>query len=385
MTVWLIIIKSPNDKVDKAFKYAVKHYFQTLEELDIILRTLSDKNIAEKQSYTAPAVENREAVPPPPVSAPRPARAAYAENTDFRQNTNPVRPEYQRPAFQQPGFQQNSFQPPTVKPLKKKLSPGLLVGMILMIIILAAMLTNPSEEMHRAAVKERFISDVYQPNDGLVRASAEDMGDSALEMPETMPVDQMLPALVYRKNFVLFSLTELRMDNEKKIIGTGFLGQVWVDEPESSSYQGSFHEGDIQQSGYVDEGLTDESLARQKEMKRAIIVAVMDKSVEIESASEQMVYKFVFHNRSNRNVKSFNGHVVIRDKSNNQIGTFPLTYDRPLGIGERAIFHVNSAYNPDDDQDIILKNTDLDELVMDWEPEAIEFNDGTQISLSTMN
>nr|WKN36434.1 hypothetical protein K4G66_29155 [Tunicatimonas sp. TK19036] len=380
----VIVVKSPTSKVDKVLKYSIKHYFQTEDELDAILRTLSDKNMTKPQDIHPPEPRKEEEtsfVPKPKLPESKNFNPLTSSPANF--NFESYQPSTSTPTSFSP---QNSFSPtPSMAPPKKEVKlDGKVVGLVAFILLLvAAFITNPELGAHRKAVQDKLVNELVQAPSAELVSLTETKETAQVENSQLSGVDLIknsVPTMVHRKNFLFFSLTELQLGGQQKIIGAGVFSNVWLLEPESGSYQAYLQEPSDNGASQMN---SEERLALESEMKRAIIVAVMEKFME-NPDDEQLTYKFVLHNRSNRNIKSFHGLVRFFDDANNEIKAVPLEYDRPLGIGERAIFHVTSDYDSNSEADTQLKNITLDKLTMDWEPSEILFNDGTNLSLVSL-
>ena len=100
-------------------------------------------------------------------------------------------------------------------------------------IVILAVATNPNVTDHREAVKELALSNA---NSEAIRSltkttSANNKWESAgaaigYSLGSGI-VDNMLSSIVRRRNFLIFSLTEIRVDEDSKIVGIGVLGNIW--------------------------------------------------------------------------------------------------------------------------------------------------------------
>lgn len=378
----IVVVKSPNSKVDKVLKYAVRHYFQTEEELSVILRSFSAEAPVPKPVY-----ETKKTQKPVPeqVYQPKQEPVAVGGNfgSEFRSHVSkpPVVSQAQQYTNGSKPHIPNQFTQPLPKspsPAVKKLSAkeiGLKAGLALLIVLLlVAFVTNPDEEKHRRAVQENALTALQQtyPNIALVsQTSADGASESSADG------EAAILGMVHSSDFLFFSLTELRLPEYEKIIGMGIFGKVLLKDLTDGNYpsQATASTETVQSAATVNSPVTE---ANQQEMKRAVIVAVMEKFFADPGVKDELTYKFVFHNRSNRNVKSFSGEVVFSDNSGEVIEVLPLTYDRPLGIGERAIYHITQDYQNSSET---VARTDLSEMTIDWEPQQLTYNDGTSLSM----
>lgn len=92
---------------------------------------------------------------------------------------------------------------------------------VIVIIILAIMLfSNPSEEAHRQAVIKFGMKDI-----GLSNEKGQFFNNFENILTYYGAVGAA-PMVVFRKNYILFSITELKYNGEKKDIGIGIFGTV---------------------------------------------------------------------------------------------------------------------------------------------------------------
>ena len=88
---------------------------------------------------------------------------------------------------------------------------------IFLLIALVAILTNPSQEKHRNAVRDRF--DNYIQNHS----------ESSLTLIQGNPViDQLILRSVNSTNYIFFSTTNVVWDNDTHIIGFSIFGKVFI-------------------------------------------------------------------------------------------------------------------------------------------------------------
>ncbi|MCL7988260.1 DUF4359 domain-containing protein [Sphingobacterium sp. lm-10] len=96
-----------------------------------------------------------------------------------------------------------------------------LVGIV---VLVAAFLTNPSEEKYeevlRAKAKELLTSQLDYEHEDAMQLGMMLFGDRV--------IDEFLANNVYIKNYYLFSLVEIRWQAEAQVVGGGALGQVWL-------------------------------------------------------------------------------------------------------------------------------------------------------------
>lgn len=94
-------------------------------------------------------------------------------------------------------------------------------GRLIILIALATLLiyTNPSEKMHLDFVKEKIHTELNKDESfasGLIRLIEIGIGDER--------TNNLMKDVVKRKNFVLFSLTEIQYKEQSQVIAIGILG-----------------------------------------------------------------------------------------------------------------------------------------------------------------
>ncbi len=102
---------------------------------------------------------------------------------------------------------------------------------VLILIILVAVLTNPDQNRHKEVVKDKLITflqksikkDQTKPND-----EYEEAGQAIRIMLGGMIVEKILDNFLSTDNYVVFSITKITWQGEKKIIGIGALGNVFL-------------------------------------------------------------------------------------------------------------------------------------------------------------
>ena len=93
---------------------------------------------------------------------------------------------------------------------------------ILIAIVVIAAITNPDKAMHREAVKDEVKE--------LVR---DEIGDSDIEsffgkIIVGALLDTFVEQAITVDNYLVFSLSKMRIDNKDKVIGIGLFGHVFV-------------------------------------------------------------------------------------------------------------------------------------------------------------
>ncbi|TRO65487.1 hypothetical protein [Christiangramia sabulilitoris] len=171
-------------------------------------------------------------------------------------------------------------------------------------------------------------------------------------------------------------------DDEKKLIaGWIFKSGLTGESLEGKSYSDILEEA----KNYKKEQEELAARAQKEEEERrsklgaALTVAMYDKGYEEFRYQEYLTYGLAFKNKSDKNIRAFKGSLSIKDLFDTEIKSINLTIDDPIKAGETHKATYTTDYNQFMDSDSRLKNKDLDDLVIVWNPEKIIFDDGTTL------
>ncbi|MBL7047543.1 MAG: zinc-ribbon domain-containing protein [Candidatus Marinimicrobia bacterium] len=121
----------------------------------------------------------------------------------------------------------------TINSKEKSISPKIVVLTILSIVVLAAILSNPSEDAHKSAVAKLLKQSAY----GNVLETASTSGNeyeiagSALGYSLGASfLDKIIDMGVTRTNYILFSTTEFNYQGESRTVGYGVFGRVTISD-----------------------------------------------------------------------------------------------------------------------------------------------------------
>ena len=371
----IFLVKSSTPKIDKALKYAVKHYFQTAEELAIIVNSLvvsytkpeqrtqhvsdislPEKNHQLKSSWREASIQ--------PLNSSLGTAKTQRFNANFIDSAFPERPTQQSPATV--SFSQQYQSTP-----KKKRFKSIIGAIAVLILLLIAYLTNPDVEKHQLVVQ-----------DHVQTLRAQSSGDNSIQKASVVSENESkstVTSVVDRTDFFLFSLTKLRLPTNSKTIGLGMFGNVFLSDEKINSVAYQLADNPLTTlSNHRNTSVSNDEL---NNMKSTVIVAVMEKFFTDPNKKNELTYKFVFHNRSDRDLKLLRGEVVFSNNNGEVLEVLPLIYDRELGTNEKAIYHVTQQVIPTNSRTKKLVETKLSDLVIDWEPAKIQYSDGTSLSM----
>jgi hypothetical protein len=98
-----------------------------------------------------------------------------------------------------------------------------IIGSIFLVLLL--LVTNPSQDKHKLALKDKFISSISKE----IENQEQKTGMEALQLSvATMFIDNMIDKTVTSTSYLLFSTTKIKIDGDEKTIGFGILGHVYL-------------------------------------------------------------------------------------------------------------------------------------------------------------
>lgn len=109
-----------------------------------------------------------------------------------------------------------------------------IIGSIFLVLLL--LVTNPSQDKHKLALKDKFISSITTELD----KQKQKTGMEGLQLSvATMFINNMVDNTVTSNSYLLFSTTKIKIDGVEKTIGFGILGHVYL----SSKIDEALNEG----------------------------------------------------------------------------------------------------------------------------------------------
>jgi hypothetical protein len=102
---------------------------------------------------------------------------------------------------------------------------------ILSLIIIVAVLTNPDQDRHKEIIKNKLLTSLQKSmkqNQTQIKDDWEEAGQALGIILGGVIIDGLLNNLMSTDNYVLFSTTKITWDGERKIIGIGALGNVFL-------------------------------------------------------------------------------------------------------------------------------------------------------------
>lgn len=102
--------------------------------------------------------------------------------------------------------------------------------LVFIIFLIAAILTNPSQDRHREIIKSKIKSHVERTiKEYTTTENPWEKFGQALGMAFVgVIVDKLVDNLITSDNYVLFSLTKVKILGETRVIGIGIFGKVFI-------------------------------------------------------------------------------------------------------------------------------------------------------------
>mgnify|MGYP003605125588 CR=1 FL=1 len=126
-----------------------------------------------------------------------------------------------------------------------------IIILLIAIIVLIAVFTNPNAQTHREAVKVVFNENLQkeQAKNALENNSEfEKAGANLGMMLGSVFIDKMIENIVTSDNYVLFSLTKVSWEGKSKIIGYGLFGNVFISDEANKALKNDSNEEALIQS-----------------------------------------------------------------------------------------------------------------------------------------
>lgn len=130
-----------------------------------------------------------------------------------------------------------------------------------------------------------------------------------------------------------------------------------------------------------------ERAAAMEQMRQAITVALVDKSIEPERGSSgiemdrHLVVRFAYRNNSGKDVAGVKGTVIVKDLFGDTLSAFGISNDESIKAGA-TVFWVGQRsvkYAIGSNKDEKLAALGADKFTVEWNPETIVFADSTKL------
>lgn len=129
----------------------------------------------------------------------------------------------------------------------------------------------------------------------------------------------------------------------------------------------------------------DEMVAETKEVEKPVNelnnkvgFTVAEKKFIEGDFSDANTFTFQFVNNTDKDIEGVKGLISFNDLFGDQIKRVNISYDEGIKAGETKLYRASLDYNQFMDEDIKLRQTELDKLKYEWEVQTIIYTDGSQ-------
>lgn len=120
---------------------------------------------------------------------------------------------------------------------------------------------------------------------------------------------------------------------------------------------------------------------QRKRLLDAISLTVFEKSFEHADYQDYVQIRTRYENTSGKEIRGFQGAIVFSDLFGTEILPFRISEDQPLGVGEVKRQGWTLKFNQFIDKHVKLRDTQLQNMKVEWKPQIILFADGTSLKV----
>jgi len=122
-----------------------------------------------------------------------------------------------------------------------------------------------------------------------------------------------------------------------------------------------------------------EEAERIARLQNTVMVTCFEKGFSEVNYQDYITYKFVIQNKSDQDIRAVKGEIMFTDLFDDEIKKFTFTYDESIDAGATANWNAQTDYNQFINDDVELRNKDLEDLKIVWKPIKVIFQDGTTL------
>jgi len=122
-----------------------------------------------------------------------------------------------------------------------------------------------------------------------------------------------------------------------------------------------------------------EEAERMARLQNAVMVTCFKKGYTEVNYQDYITYGFAIQNKSEQDIRAVKGEIMFTDLFDDEIKTLSFTYDQPIRAGATANWNATTDYNQFMDDDVRLKNKELNDLKIVWKPIKVIFQDGSTL------
>ena len=213
------------------------------------------------------------------------------------------------------------------------------------------------------------------------------MGLTALFMSCNSPLDRKFNQETVKEDF---EAIESKLDTTEFQLLTGSILRLKLQdkELEDMTYAEILEDGkewkkeqekvEAEQKALAEKAAKEEA-ERFKRLNQSVMVSCYQKGFSEGDYEDYITYKFVIQNKSDKNIRAIKGAITFTNLFDDEIKTLTFVYDQPIPAGQEVNWNATTDYNQFMDDDQALKNKELKDLKVIWEPEKIIFEDGTSL------
>ncbi|MDD5688650.1 MAG: hypothetical protein PHQ76_00010 [Caldisericia bacterium] len=113
-------------------------------------------------------------------------------------------------------------------------------------------------------------------------------------------------------------------------------------------------------------------------MAEKISVELIQKSYVKGDFEDFITIKFRLTNKTEKDIKGIKGTIIFYDIFDSEIYRTTLSYDEGISKNSSEVWTGSIAYNQFMEEHQKLKNTELENLKLKWEPSVIIYQDGSK-------
>lgn len=122
-----------------------------------------------------------------------------------------------------------------------------------------------------------------------------------------------------------------------------------------------------------------EEAERIERLQNAVMVTCYKKSYVEVDYQDYITYGLAIENKTDKGIRAVKGILRFTDLFDDEISSIRFTYDERIAAGATAKWNAQTDYNQFIDEDVALRNKDLEDMKIVWEPIKIIFEDGSSL------
>ena len=186
---------------------------------------------------------------------------------------------------------------------------------------------------------------------------------------------QLIKAAIDSIEFNLLAGSVFRLKLEDKKLEEMTYAEILEDGKKWKAKQEKI---EAEQKALAEKAAKDEA-ERIKKLTESVIVSCFEKGYSEVDYQDYITYKFVILNKSDKAIRAVKGGITFTNLFDEKIKSLSFVYDKPIEAGEQVNWDATTEYNQFMSGDKTLKNKDLKDLKVVWNPEKIIFEDGTTL------